>query len=216
MASLLQRWPHWAISIHAPREGSDQGVHDFFCRARQISIHAPREGSDPRLPCGCWSCNTISIHAPREGSDVQQDGQDLDAVAISIHAPREGSDRQCGRPEPLWSSFLSTLPARGATGRYGGVYQADRHFYPRSPRGERHLDELPKLCNIIDFYPRSPRGERRSRTGRSFASRWISIHAPREGSDSIKFYKIVFLFIFLSTLPARGATSGVSMGAASS
>ena len=34
-----------------------------------------------------------------------------------------------------------------------------------------------------DFYPRSPRGER-----------------------PIKFYKIVFLSIFLSTLPARGAT----------
>ena len=61
--------PKSAISIHAPREGSDAiypgvGKYDI-----PISIHAPREGSDgghgyprPRRPA-------ISIHAPREGSD---------------------------------------------------------------------------------------------------------------------------------------------------
>ena len=33
------------ISIHAPREGSDQPLHGGFI-PQGISIHAPREGSD--------------------------------------------------------------------------------------------------------------------------------------------------------------------------
>ena len=36
------------ISIHAPREGSDQ-VHVPVDHAVRISIHAPREGSDRHL-----------------------------------------------------------------------------------------------------------------------------------------------------------------------
>ena len=35
-----------AISIHAPREGSDAGAGRWLPLAREISIHAPREGSD--------------------------------------------------------------------------------------------------------------------------------------------------------------------------
>ena len=56
------------ISIHAPREGSDQAFQDLPAWAK-ISIHAPREGSD--LLFGKDSRGTgISIHAPREGSDT--------------------------------------------------------------------------------------------------------------------------------------------------
>ena len=35
------------ISIHAPCEGGDRSVVNYFCRM-QISIHAPREGGDRR------------------------------------------------------------------------------------------------------------------------------------------------------------------------
>ena len=55
------------ISIHAPREGSD----NHFCSWGQrkiISIHAPREGSDD-LCVSAGVREKISIHAPREGSD---------------------------------------------------------------------------------------------------------------------------------------------------
>src|SRR5699024_6533401 len=77
-----------------------------------------------------------------------------------IHAPREGSD-------PLSRSGL----------------RSPRHFYPRSPRGERRrYDGLP--LHGGDFYPRSPRGER-----------------PRSR------YRTICLRLFLSTLPARGATT---------
>ena len=57
-----------AISIHAPREGSDQPFQLALPIPLLISIHAPREGSDGFL-CGHVVISAISIHAPREGSD---------------------------------------------------------------------------------------------------------------------------------------------------
>ena len=59
--------------------------------------------------------NDISIHAPREGSDGADHRRVVHLRTISIHAPREGSDR---------------LPA--------AQNAHPDHFYPRSPRGERH------------------------------------------------------------------------------
>ena len=80
-----------AISTHAPRTGSDQGVGDPP-GASGISTHAPRTGSDiwarrtgtrstyfnPRSPHGerppahlpAHPVRLISTHAPRTGSDV--------------------------------------------------------------------------------------------------------------------------------------------------
>ena len=55
------------ISIHAPREGSDNSVFGLDLPTR-ISIHAPREGSDDK-DCILATYGGISIHAPREGSD---------------------------------------------------------------------------------------------------------------------------------------------------
>ena len=58
-----------SISIHAPREGGDDGEtatpHRIF-----ISIHAPREGGDAVIPLQADAPLRISIHAPREGGDV--------------------------------------------------------------------------------------------------------------------------------------------------
>ena len=102
-------------------------------------------------------------------------------------------------------------------------------FYPRSPRGERRASNPSFSDYSYDFYPRSPRGERRDHRIRREYSLVISIHAPREGSDQQPrsvalrpwyFYprsprgerpgfltgSFTFLQIFLSTLPARGAT----------
>ena len=56
-----------------------------------ISIHAPREGSDDRGRV-VERTEEISIHAPREGSDRATVGFPPHRCPISIHAPREGSD----------------------------------------------------------------------------------------------------------------------------
>ena len=170
------------ILIHAPREGSDVVV--LVAEAqRHISIHAPREGSDAEASL-VELAGEISIHAPREGSDEQRGavvedfqqflstlparGATLCIVFsrsisdISIHAPREGSDRRRERRLILRFEFLSTLPARGAT-------RAGTH----RPRQRRY------------FYPRSPRGERRGARQQGRTEPGISIHAPREGSDTL-------------------------------
>ncbi len=91
---------------------------------------------------------------------------------------------------------------------------------------------MPLSCVLFDFNPRSPRGERRNRILYLYYSDHISIHAPREGSDSnISSTPVSPIgisihapregsdrrcpppcqggFVFQSTLPARGATLGV-------
>ena len=151
---------------------------------------------------------TISIHAPREGSDFELH-LFCPPCPISIHAPREGSDLLESRGGFLFYEFLSTLPARGATSRYrrgsgetGHFYPRSprgerrnapgsrgfpaKYFYPRSPRGERPGAALTTSTVPTNFYPRSPRGERPRPCISGTSGIGISIHAPREGSDSTK------------------------------
>ena len=177
--------PDTAISIHAPREGSDGGMTDE---------------DDQRF--------LISIHAPREGSDITYSGEYMSAECISIHAPREGSDDKSHNLYYQYWQFQSTLPARGATQHILDIAFAVRHFNPRSPRGERRgliwmnqrrqqvfQSTLPARGATsaiftgarlnINFNPRSPRGERQQTV-----------------------IIILICFGFQSTLPARGATFG--------
>ena len=123
----------------SPR-GERHIVEDYFIGTRYISIHAPREGSDQKTsrvslrwplflstlpargatahPSGAHRGRSISIHAPREGSDRPPIHQTEDQN-ISIHAPREGSDSSYRPSQQSMHTFLSTLPARGATLFYG-------------------------------------------------------------------------------------------------
>ena len=102
-----------------------------------ISTHAPRVGSDLVLLEQLRTID-ISIHAPRVGSDF---GRCLVVVFtnISIHAPHVGSD-----------GYARTDNFRS------------QHFNPRSPCGERRVEDFRKEIN-----------------------RHISIHAPRVGSDPV-------------------------------
>ena len=125
-----------AISIHAPREGSDRAVGYDFDGISAISIHAPREGSDnqclplqtqthnfnPRSPRGERPTSFVLPYArfyfnPRSPRGERHDTalyRVLDHL-ISIHAPREGSDMRPMICRINSSQFQSTLPARGAT-----------------------------------------------------------------------------------------------------
>ena len=171
---------HRMISIHAPRTGSD-GNADEMTAASRISIHAPRTGSDrhrlellrphgdfnPRSPHGerparavrrrlTGHFNPRSPHGERPAGSIQH----ILHRTISIHAPRTGSD--------------SLLQQNGRTGR---------HFNPRSPHGERHVGFNLQVTQIRFQSTLPARGATRGWfTEENFT--YISIHAPRRGSDA--------------------------------
>ena len=78
-----------------------------------ISIHAPREGSDNR-DTGHGIGRSISIHAPREGSDCGNASAPSQTKDFYPRSPR-GERPAAPAGTSLGRRFLSTLPARGAT-----------------------------------------------------------------------------------------------------
>ncbi len=80
--------------------------------------------------------------------------------------------------------FLPTLSLRRATTDGLFFLCAKKHFYPRSPCGERHQIEISTGITAGNFYPRSPCGER-----------------PRHNHETAEGHQ------FLSTLSLRRATA---------
>ena len=125
----------------------------------KISIHAPRTGSDSALSVRLPG-RTISIHAPRTGSDG--------ACRWRLDSPAHFNPRSPHGERPRFTtarcapcSFQSTLPARGATvaalSEKSGI-----SFQSTLPaRGATNWDDINKAY-----------------------SEYISIHAPRTGSDA--------------------------------
>ena len=101
---------------------------------------------------------------------------------ISIHAPRMGSD-----PPPM-----RRMPPR-------------RHFNPRSPDGER-LKFNDKYFDELIFQSTLPGWGATAVCVRQRRSCFISIHAPRMGSDREITAVRSRVFQFQSTLPGWGAT----------
>ena len=80
--------------------------------------------------------------------------------------------------------FLSTLPARGATGTEVNAV-INRIISIHAPREGSDLTRPRWALSRTYFYPRSPRGERLPDVQRAYRAHQISIHAPREGSDPL-------------------------------
>ena len=191
-----------AISIHAPRTGSDAPPTPTAARSGHFNPRSPHGERPVRVGGNSQTCyfNPRSPHGERQN-----------AVFITNDA----------------TVFQSTLPARGATrcNHYAGNVR--KYFNPRSPHGERPCrgykarheqtisihaprtgsDVVATNCNQVamHFNPRSPHGERPAQ--RTWTSAWRdfnprSPHGERHGAcavaDTIK--------RFQSTLPARGAT----------
>ena len=169
----------------------------------KISIHAPREGSDAMTPGHFVQNGAFLSTLPARGA-TRIFKSSVRPFFISIHAPREGSDRGTAL-----------------------LYLHASHFYPRSPRGERPdvLCGLKASRRISIHAPRegsdtcfhlysmnTPISIHAPREGSdlgrvsSALRRIISIHAPREGSDALATDTALMAPVFLSTLPARGAT----------
>ena len=157
-----------AISIHAPRTGSDpQGARHRL--PRHISIHAPRTGSD-RLRLPRHAPGDISIHAPRTGSDIILATVTFSRYEISIHAPRTGSDINVLDPAKHKATISIHAPRTGSDSHPPHLHRRHRisihaprtgsdtviaarrrrtgHFNPRSPHGERPLEQVGDVVGV--------------------------------------------------------------------
>ena len=167
------------ISIHAPREGSDSWRMRSPPGSRNFYPRSPRGERQPRSACrGCHGY--FYPRSPRGERHVRN----IPATAIVYFYPRSPRGER-----PLWDLrltrtilFLSTLPARGATSVFLKHLQPVQFLSTLPARGAT----LRPRCfggDCVYFYPRSPRGERPGTYGDAADAFYISIHAPREGSD---------------------------------
>ena len=116
------------------------GERHYFCKdhyaAVSISIHALLAESDhparhSTIPCGNFY--------PRSPCGERPSWASMFALTtyISIHALLAESDFTLLWDNNTYGTFLSTLSLRRATGHGDAVRHRERHFYPRSPCGER-------------------------------------------------------------------------------
>ena len=218
-----------AISIHAPREGSDF-YQTYLETSMSISIHAPREGSDSSRSTLWEMLLRFLSTLPARGATFFW-AMYLAGRRFLSTLPARGATGLSRLVLRGPTGFLSTLPARGAT-RCGDPAPPAQTISIHAPREGSDPGPWKEPVGGSDFYPRSPRGERRivRHAGPSWnqflstlpargATRHqlfaevepvISIHAPREGSDWMAASASPASSPFLSTLPARGATDRLS------
>ena len=78
---------------------------------------------------------------------------------ISIHALREEGDTGIEPALPTWKISIHALREEGDRWRRDRWCRRT-YFYPRPPRGGRHMDTVPLFGVSLNFYPRPPRGGR--------------------------------------------------------
>ena len=147
------------ISIHALLAESDapKGAivgdkMNFYprspCGERHVyrDFGASRPNFYPRSPCGerhlgaGKSCDVRHFY-PRSPCGERPSKRYLAILGcgISIHALLAESDSLCMLYDTSSLIFLSTLSLRRATGKAVTTKESHRHFYPRSPCGERQI-----------------------------------------------------------------------------
>ena len=117
-------------------------------------------GERPRQRVTPPNAKGISIHAPRTGSDIVFNGPIIGTIKFQSTLPARGATP----PHPLLphpqKTFQSTLPARGATPSTAIPYADALRFQSTLPaRGATYYTIVNLFCQ------------------------YISIHAPRTGSD---------------------------------
>ena len=150
-------------------------------RQRVFQSTLPARGATPNCCPNRISC-CISIHAPREGSDGKVKSTGGYRKYFNPRSPR-GERLRRGCAGEVFGDISIHAPREGSDGRKEKKNGEEEYFNPRSPRGERLRLRITRSWQGIYFNPRSPRGER------------------LKPLDTLQ-----GLFLFQSTLPARGAT----------
>ena len=127
-------------------------------------------------------------------------------VGISIHALREEGDQTIYYHNTRARTFLSTPSARRATGAGKQSARLPEPFLS-TPSARRATAPDKRQQNIITyFYPRPPRGGRHISLVELGEFDTISLHALREEGDGVLIGRPSHFFLFLSTPSARRAT----------
>ena len=183
------------------KQGQRQGAHRFQStlpvwgatrkqtgqrRELQISIHAPRVGSDPEASRQRAASPAFQSTLPVWGATIQS-GEGSSEDFISIHAPRVGSDLTFRMQRRLLLVFQSTLPVWGAT---------------RELRSNRRSSMV--FQSTLPVWGATQRDKKKGK------GKYISIHAPRVGSDNAVSFMLLYEGIFQSTLPVWGATTSTT------
>ena len=192
------------VSIHAPREGCDGHLHPRRARLR-VSIHAPREGCDGIASFRRRRSTRFNSRTPggvRHCSDRPKDGQirfqfthpgrgatphprcTLLLRKVSIHAPREGCDSSQKTAVSSVQEFQFTHPGRGATAISMAISWSSTSFNSRTPGGVR-LCLIRSRLALATFQFTHPGRGATIRSSTIKLVRLVSIHAPREGCDSV-------------------------------
>ena len=149
-----------------------------------ISIHAPRTGSDRAEAAETKAAALFQSTPPVRGATKGQRGHRR-GIPISIHAPRTGSDRPPLRHQP-GEGISIHAPRTGSDPRRVGCEFCHDHFNPRPPYGERPSTSWSRSRAWKHFNPRPPYGERQNMEAIVNSLNFISIHAPRTGSDGTR------------------------------
>ena len=169
------------ISIHALREESDTQA---IVAARKIErFQSTPSARRATAKIRRWKLLVLNFNPrPPRGERLRDADGDTLTVTISIHALREESDQ-------LW----------------GGRTRPLRDFNPRPPRGER--PEVKKGVNIVFEFQSTPSARRATKSREELQiCIYISIHALREESDSLRRRAALRVNEFQSTPSARRAT----------
>ena len=147
-----------AISIHAPRVGSDPYAAGRCTRPR-ISIHAPRVGSDHMGYAGHSPAGDFNPRSPCGERRWVDPGVDILGTDFNPRSPC-GERRPEDKMEHLIRAFQSTLPVWGAT---PAEFYVAKHNYIsiHAPRVGSDVFTPCTVASSTDFNPRSPCGERR-------------------------------------------------------
>ena len=170
------------ISIHALREEGDENCAVLRCPTHRFYPRPPR-GGRRRRPRRSNRPNTHFYPRPPRGGRRRHAAAGDAGQQISIHALREEGDSVSRNALTPASIFLSTPSARRATTELWAVYAAESKFLS-TPSARRATQRMLHMSDCADdFYPRPPRGGRHLHSAPHDSDSDISIHALREEGD---------------------------------
>ena len=126
--------------------------------------------------------SAISIHAPRVGSDFAGSTATGDTNLFQSTLPVWGATAFPTLTPGCNTLFQSTLPVWGATPEEPDTGRAESYFNPRSPCGERPNTRTARRNNKR-FQSTLPVWGATDHSSGCIEHTFISIHAPRVGSD---------------------------------